>query len=198
MSNTQTTSAPSKAASGKAPPGASTSVDPSKSLDEGFTEVGADRFMFNPNRGCTGKLTGYILNELEMPEIERGNTKQEWKCLLVFTTKPCKAIGRDKEVHDVPAGAEVLIPGTFRVTDTFAKAATHPSQCYEAQIIPLEKIDIGKGQTMWLYKMGVNKNTIKPRSDFGLAGVLSGPATTKALSAGTAEAAGSAGEDIPF
>ncbi len=193
MSN-QTTSQPSKAASGKAPP----AVDASKDLDEGFTEVGADRFMFNPNKGCTGKLTGYLLNELEMPEIERAGQKQEWKCLLIFTTKPCKGIGRDKNVVDVPAGSEVLIPGTFKVEDAFAKAAVSPSGCYEVQIIPLGKTEINKGQTLWLYKMGYKKDSLKPRAEFGPAAALSAPPAAKVLTAGTAETAGAAGEDIPF
>jgi hypothetical protein len=197
MSN-QATPDHGKAASGKgAPPGA-TQAQNQKALEDRFSEVGADRFMFNANKGCTGKLTGYLLNEVEMPEIERGNTKQEWKCLLVLTTAPCKAIGRDKAIHDVPAGAEVLVPGTFKLSDTFEKAALHPTQCYEVQIIPLEKIDIGKGQTMWLYKLGIDKRTIKARSEFGLAGVLAAPSNVKALSAGTAESVGAAGEDTPF
>lgn len=193
MSN-QTTSQPSKAASGKAPP----AVDAQKALDDRFTEVGADRFMFNPNKGCTGKLTGYLLNKIEMPDIERGNTKQEWECFLILTTAPCKGIDREKNVVDVPVGSEVLIPGTFKVEDAFAKAATSSVGCYEVQIVPLGKQDIGKGQTMWLYKMGYDKKSIKPRSEFGPAAALSAPAAAKALTAGTAETAGASGEDIPF
>lgn len=193
MSN-QTTSQPSKAASGKAPP----AVDTQKALDDRFTEVGADRFMFNPNKGCTGKLTGYLLNKIEMPDIERGNTKQEWECFLILTTAPCKGIDREKNVVDVPVGSEVLIPGTFKVEDAFAKAAVSSVGCYEVQIVPLGKQDIGKGQTMWLYKMGYDKKSIKPRSEFGPAAALSAPAAAKALTAGTAETAGASGEDIPF
>jgi hypothetical protein len=193
MSN-QTTSQPSKAASGKAPP----AVDAQKALDDRFTEVGADRFMFNPNKGCTGKLTGYLLNKIEMPDIERGNTKQEWECFLILTTAPCKGIDREKNVVDVPVGSEVLIPGTFKVEDAFAKAAVSSVGCYEVQIVPLGKQDIGKGQTMWLYKMGYDKKSIKPRSEFGPAAALSAPAAAKALTAGTAETAGASGEDIPF
>lgn len=193
MSN-QTTTAPSKVASGKTAPVAESQKD----LDSRFTEVGADRFMFNPNKGCTGKLTGYLLNKVEMPDIERGNTKQEWECFLILTTAPCKGINREKNVVDVPVGSEVLIPGTFKVEDAFAKAAVSTVGCYEVQIVPLGKTDIGKGQTMWLYKMGYDKDSIKPRSNFGPAAELSAPAAVKALSAATAESAGASGEDIPF
>jgi hypothetical protein len=193
MSN-QTTTAPSKAASGKAPP----TVDTQKDLDSRFTEVGADRFMFNPNKGCTGKLTGYLLNKLEMPEIERAGQKQEWECFLILTTAPCKGIGRDKNVVDVPIGSEVLIPGTFKIEDAFAKAAVSTAGCYEVQIIPLGKTEINKGQTLWLYKMGFDKNSLKPRAEFGPAAALSAPTSPKALTAGTAETAGDAGEDTPF
>ena len=121
MSN-QTTSQPSKAASGKAPP----AVDANKDLDEGLPKSAQTGSCSTRTRGAPGSSPGICSNELEMPEIERAGQKQEWKCLLIFTTTPCKGIGRDKNVVDVPAGSEVLIPGTFKVEDAFAKAAVSP------------------------------------------------------------------------
>ena len=153
--------------------------------------------MFNPNQGCTGKLTGYLLNVLEMPEIERGATKQEWKALLILTTAPCKGIGRDKLVTDVPAGAEVLVPGTFKLSGTFNALAVMPNECYECQIVPLGKADIGHGQTLWQYKLGVDKATVKKRADFGVAGMLAPASATKALPA-AGDTVGGSGEDVPF
>jgi hypothetical protein len=197
MSN-QATTDHGKAASSKGAPTAGASATSQKALDDRFTEVGADRFMFNPNKGCTGKLTGYLLNKIEMPEIERAGQTQEWECFLILTTAPCKGIDREKNVVDVPVGSEVLIPGTFKVEDAFAKAAVSASGCYEVQIVPLHKSDIGKGQTMWLYKMGYDKKSLKPRAEFGPAAALSAPAAVKALTAATAESAGASGEDIPF
>ena len=198
MSN-QATTDHGKAASAKgAPPAGAASTALAKALDDRFTEVGADRFMFNPNKGCTGKLTGYLLNKVEMPEIERAGQKQEWECFLVLTTAPAKGIDREKNVVDVPVGSEVLIPGTFKIEDAFAKAAVSAAGCYEVQIVPLHKVDIGHGQTMWLYKMGYDKKSIKPRAEFGPAAALSSPAAVKALAAATAETAGASSEDIPF
>ena len=188
----QPTSTKAPAASGKPPAALAVSVIP-----EGFTEVGTDRFMWNPNKGCDVPLQGYLLNVLEMPVIQRGkDNTQEWKTFLILTTKPTKAIDREKNVVDVPVGSEVLAPATFKLSDTFSKAAVHDVSCFEVFIKANKKIDIGSGQTMWLYSMAVNKNTIKARKDFGLAALL-GPTAPPVLPAG-AETAGADGEAIPF
>ena len=171
-------------------------------LPEGFTEVGADRFMFNPNKGCEGFLQGYLLSKLDMPPIQRGKEEPApWECLLVRTTKPCKGLDRDQKVVEVPAGSDVLTPVTFKIGDSFTNAAADPNYCWEVYIAPLKKTDIGKGgQQMWLYKMGANKSTKKARGDFGVAAILPGAGGVKALPAGAAAAEGAgAGDDaIPF
>jgi len=157
-----------------------------------FKEVGLDRFMFNPNKGCTGSLTGYILNVIDMPPIARGKGPdgqpvfQKWFSFLVETTEPCQAIDREKNIVTVPAGQHVLVPSTFKLYDTFAKAAQDPKVCWEVQITPTKKVDIGKGQTMWLYKLGVDMASTKPRQAFGPNAVLTlTAAATKQLTAGS-------------
>jgi hypothetical protein len=164
-------------------------------LPAGFEEVGLDRFMYNPNKGCTGPLQGYLLGLVAMPPIQRGKEKdgtpimQDWNCLLVRTTAATKGIDREQKVVDVPAGRDVLTPATFRLNDTFERAATDPAFCYEVFVLPQSKIDIGGGQTMWLYKMGANKGTKKARAEFGVAGILPGAAAVKALPQGMSQAA---------
>jgi hypothetical protein len=172
-------------------------------LPEGFTEVGADRFMYNANKGCDGFLQGYLLGLLDMPPIQRGKEPpQAWKCLLVRTTKPCKGIDRDQKVVDVPAGSDVLTPATFKLDDAFSRAAADPLFCWEVFIAPVKKTEIGHGQTMWLYKLGANKATKKARGEFGVAALLPGADTNiKALPQGAAaaESAGAnADENLPF
>jgi hypothetical protein len=172
-------------------------------LPEGFTEVGADRFMYNPNKGCTGSLQGYLLGKLEMPPIQRGKEPPApWECLLVRTTKPCQGIDRDQKVVDVPVGSDVLTPATFKLDDAFSRAAADPAFCWEVFIAPKKKTEIGHGQTMWLYALGANKNTKKARNDFGVAALLPGAdaAGVKALPQGaaTAEGAGAGSDNIPF
>ena len=135
MSN-QTTPSDVKGQKGQAaPPAAAAS-----GMDSRFTEVGADRFMFNPNKGSTGALVGYLINRIEMPDIERGKEKQEWDSLLVKTTRACKGIDRDGKVVDVPVGAEVITPVTFKLNDTFAKAAVHPTKVFEVWIADLTEL----------------------------------------------------------
>jgi hypothetical protein len=159
-------------------------------LPEGFDAVGLDRFMYNPNKGCKGPLRGFLLSVVAMPPMERGKdpkTKepimQDWDCLLVKTTAPTQGIDREGKVVDVPSGREVLTPKTFRLGDTFERAALDPDFCYEVFIAPDKKIDIGSGQTMWLYNMGANKKGT-PRAEFGIVARL-GNSTAKALPAST-------------
>lgn len=168
-------------------------------MDSRFTEVGADRFMFNPNKGCTGQLTGWLLNKEKMPDIQRGKETQEWDAFLVLTTKPSKGLDREGKVVDVPVGSMVLTPATFKLNDVFTKASVHAKLVFEVCIIPKpNKIDIGHGQTMWLYKLGVDKEHPRPREEFGLPALLAPPENARALPAGGAEAAVASGEDIPF
>jgi hypothetical protein len=165
-------------------------------LPEGFDAVGLDRYMYNPNKGCKGALRGHLLAVIAMPPMERGKdpkTKepimQDWDCLLIKTTAECDGIDREQKVVKVSAGREVLTPKTFKLGDTFERAALDPDFCYEVFIAPDKKIDIGSGQTMWLYNMGaVKKGT--PRSEFGISARLATTAT-KALpqSTGAAQAA---------
>ena len=176
-------------------------------LPEGFVEVGADRFMYNPNKDCTGALQGYLLGLVDMPALERGKDRdgnkimQQWQCLLVRTTAACKGIDREQKVVDVKPGSDVLTPATFRLNDTFARAAVDPENCHEVFIAPKKKIDIGHGQTMWLYAMGANPKSVKSRKSFGIAAILPGSTEIKSLPQGsaTAEGAGS-GSDVatPF
>jgi hypothetical protein len=191
---------------GTSSPGPSTPVTKSR-----FKEVGLDRYMFNPNKGCTGSLTGYILNIVDMPPIQRGKDPQtgqpifqKWVSFLVETTEPCQAIDREKNVVTVPKGQHVLVPSTFKLADTFAKASQNPDFCWEVQITPTKKVDIGHGQTMWLYKLGVDMETTRQRKSFGpVAGLALSAANIKQLTGGsdvTTEVPSevTAADDTPF
>jgi hypothetical protein len=175
---------------------------------ERFKKIETDRFMFNPNRGCSGALVGYLINEIPMPPIQRGkNPKtgepimQDWECFVIYTTETCKGIDREGNVIDVAKGKEVLVPATFQLGQHFTRVAGHPKLCWEVIISPKRKIEIGNGQTMWLYDLGANPNGAKERREFGANAILAAPDAPKALPVGqaTAEGAGQAGDDqIPF
>lgn len=184
-----------------APPPAATAA-PAKSR---FTKVGLDRFMFNPNQGCTGVLQGWLLNTVQMPKIARGKgadglpIEQDWSCYLIKTTAPCKGIDREKKLVDVPVGSEVLIPATFKLSDTFARAAVDPKRVFEVQIEAIKKLKINAGQTMWLYDMGVDMDGAKPRETFSLAAQLAATEVRALLAAPAgAEIAEETPLDTPF
>ena len=172
---------------------------------ERFKKIETERYMFNPNKGCTGSLVGYLINLVPMAPIQRGGEVQEWECFVIKTTEACKALDREGNVIDVPAGAEVLTPATHQLTQHFARVSAHPKFCFEVIIEPKGKINIGHGQTMWRYELGVNpdKTSFRERFSFGANAMLGAPELPvnqlPAKGQSTAESAGTAAEDqIPF
>src|ERR1700690_211541 len=167
-----------------------------KGMDR-FTKIETERYMYNPNNGCDTTLIGYLLNMLPMPPMIMGGEEKEWSCFLFRLTETCKVINREGKVIEVPPGSEVLSPATHQLTQYIERVSSRPDLCFEMRVTPKSKLEIGKGQTMWLYDLGINMNG-KPRKSFGPAAMLGGPAQ---LSGGqvTAEQVGGPGADnIPF
>jgi hypothetical protein len=148
-----------------------------KNFRERFQKVETERTMFNPNKGCTGALVGYLINLIPMAPIQRGKEMQEWECFVIKTTEACMSMGRDGQVMSVPPGSEVLTPATHQLTQAFARVASHPKVCAEIMIEPKTKIPIGHGQSMWTYDLGVNtdRTSLRLRSSFGANAMLGSP-----------------------
>ena len=125
----------------------------------------AEKFMFNPNKGCKGALQGHLIGRVEMPPIERsGEPPRKWECFLVRTTHPCRAIGKDSQrVLWVPSYSNVLIPATFKLHFELDELLEDPHYCWEVQIRPKEKVRISPGLFMWTYLIGVNTKSKLPK-----------------------------------
>ena len=85
-----------------------------------------------------------------------------------------------------PWGPRILIPGTFKVERPRSRrpAVSPRSGCYEVEIVPLGKTDIGKGQTMWLetedggYDIGTASSRVRTlvrRSELSAPAAVRGP-----------------------
>jgi hypothetical protein len=160
-----------------------------------FTKIETERYMYNSNQGSTKPLVGYLINIFPMPEI-RG---RDWNAFLVKTTEPTMVINREKQLVEVPPGSEVLIPTTFQLAQHLDKLNKQQSVVFEVSITPKKKIDIGKGQTMWLYEMAVDMKNGKKRALFGPSAMLDTPQMGTAHGQDVAENAGMTGsDDIPF
>jgi hypothetical protein len=171
---------------------------PAKKGEDRFTKIETERYMYNPNKGCDTRLVGYLLNLLPMPPMMMGGEEKDWNCFLFRITEPCKVIDREGKVITVPEGSEVLSPATHQLTQFMERVSSRPDLCFEVRVTPKSKLEIGKGQTMWLYDLGINMGDPKPRKAFGPAAMLGGP---PALTGGqvTAEQVGGPGADnIPF
>jgi hypothetical protein len=144
----------------------------------GFEKIETERYMYNPNEGCDLPLVGYAINLMPMPPISRGVNKatgqvewQDWECFIIRTTRPTKALNREKEPVIVPPGKEVLIPATYTLSQHFTQVSTVPDRCFEVLINPKKKVKIGGGKTMWTWELGWNRNS-QPRGNFGPAALL--------------------------
>lgn len=176
-------------------PAGDPSAKPAQGASERFKKLGEDRYMFNPNKGCSGSLVGFLLALIPMPPIERGKEMKDWDCFVIRTTEPCKALDREGQVIDVEPGRDVLTPATFKLAEVFSRAAMHPKACFEVYIRPTKKIDIGSGQTMWLYELGADPRSFRLRTDIGIAAMLPNPAIPQ-LAQGSATA--ESDSELPF
>jgi hypothetical protein len=162
-----------------------------------FTKIETERYMYNANKECKTPLVGYLLNMLPMPPMMMGGQERDWNCFLFKLTEPCDAINREGKVITVPVGGEVLTPATHQLTQFMERVASRQDLVFDVQVVPKKKLDIGKGQTMWLYDLGINMEG-KPRKSFGPAAMLGGPSQ---ITGGqiTAEQVGEVTSDnIPF
>jgi hypothetical protein len=159
------------------------------------SKIETDRFMFNPNKGSTKPLVGYLINMIPMPEI----AGRDWNAYVIKTTHPTIALNREQQAVKVPVGSEVLIPATYQLTQHLERAACNSKHCFEVYIEPLRKTEVGKGQTMWLYELRVDMTATKARSGFGPAAML-GSGASSGRGQSTAEVVGTsaADDDIPF
>jgi hypothetical protein len=179
------------------PTAASTPTASGANASSRFTKIETERYMYNPNKGCDTPLVGFILNMIAMPPMQMGGQMREWNCFLFKLTEPCKVINREGNVIVAPVGAEVLTPATHQLTQFMERPSTRQDVCFEVQVAPSKKLDIGKGQTMWLYDLGINMNGT-PRKQFGPSAMLGGPSQLSGGQA-AAELAGTVGADnIPF
>lgn len=142
---------------------------------DGFTKIVTQRYMYQAERCKEAKLVGYLLNQIDMPPIERAGVAQPWSAFVIKTTKPTKGVNREDEVVDVEIGAEILIPATVQLTQFLSKAAVNERNVFEVRIIPDKKIDIGKGQTMWQYDLAAKFEQPIPRARFGFAAIVAPP-----------------------
>lgn len=160
-----------------------------------FTKIETERYMYNSNKGSLRPLVGYLLNIFPMPPIR----DREWNAFLVKTTEPTLVINREQQLVEVPAGSEVLAPATFQLAQHLDKLNKQRTAVFEITITPLRKMDIGKGQTMWLYELGVDMKHGKHRGLFGPSAMLESPQMNEARGQDVAETAGmDASSDIPF
>lgn len=173
---------------------ASTAVDPFAADDAAFKEIATQRYMYNADKCKDVPLVGNLLNMLMMPPIERAGILQPWNAFLIRVTRPTKGTDRDKNLVDVAVDSEVLIPATFELTQFLEKAATSEKFVFEVFIKPKQKIDIGGGQSMWLYSLKA-KPEPKARRGFGLAAVLAPPQLPGGTMAGSAGGGGGGATD---
>jgi hypothetical protein len=165
--------------------------------EDRFTKIETERYMYNPNKGCDTPLVGYLLNLLPMPPMVMGGEEKEWSCFLFRLTEPCKVINREGVVITVPEGSEVLSPATHQLTQYIERVSSRPDLCFELRVAPKSKLNIGKGQTMWLYDLAINMNG-KPRKSFGPAAMLGGPPMLTGGQVAAEQAGGPGADNIPF
>jgi len=161
---------------------------------QGWVEVASDRLVYKPEV-CQGKaICGILLARLELPEGPNG---AEWHAYVIRLQKPTLGVDREDHVLEVPAGQEILLPETYRLSD-LAKAAENPAIAWEVWIKPKNQVSIGQGKKMWTYTILVNPRS-KPRTE-DMKFFISGPQAPKQIVAGgqNSGSIGANAPDVPF
>lgn len=161
----------------------------------GWVEVASDRLVYKPE-SCGGRsVRGILLARLELPEGPNG---EPWHAYVIRCTAPTLGVDREDNVQEVPQGAEILLPETYRLAD-LAKAAENLEIAWEVWVKPKAQVSIGQGKKMWTYQILVNKKSAARTADMKF--FVSGTQAPKQLGTGTNAGAGSIGADaadVPF
>lgn len=167
---------------------------PAKDAKDGFVKVETRRYMYNMDRCEKVPLQGYLLNMIEMAEMDG----RPWQAFVLRTTEVTKGVDRFDEIVDVEVGAEVLIPATYELQQYLQRAALHPAAVYEVKLTPDQKIGLDKRRQMWLFDIQTKPRPFR-RSAFGIAGLLGAAAPVRELPQAAANNTSDADfDDIPF
>ena len=121
-------------------------------MGDEFQTIETDRFMYKVDACGNKALVGWLIDKIEMTPIKG----RSWDAFVVRTTEPSLACDREGQVIETVPGQEVLIPATHQLAQFMSRAAAHPSLAFKVYIKPKGKIQIGGGQSMQTYKLGVN------------------------------------------
>lgn len=191
--------ASTKNTGGSAAPAASAPGDVPSALEaappKGWVEAVSDRLVYKPDACHSKAIQGILMARVELPEGPNGDP---WFAYIVRCTQPTLGVDREDKVHEVPAGAEILLPETFRLAD-LKKAAENLAIAWEVWIKPKNQVPLGQGKKMWVYTIAVNPNSKKRTADqaFFLGNNTTGP--NHQLGNGAAgQGVGADAPDAPF
>jgi hypothetical protein len=149
-------------------------------MPDRFKKIETQRFLYSPTKCFGFPVVGWAIGREQMPPLQVGKNQdgspimRDWSAIVIRLTQDTKATNREKELVDVKAGQEVIVPATYQLENFLAATAAHPSRVFEVYINPKEEIEIGKGgQSMWDYELGVSPES-KTLDEFGLMTKLTG------------------------
>jgi hypothetical protein len=153
------TSTKNKGTNGKAEAGAAGAA--TAGAGKGWETVQLDRPIYKPET-CKGKaLVGYLIGLEDMPVGDLGN----WQCYVIRTTQVTFAHGINLEKTDDendeptewPAGTEVLVKRTAKLMPL--QRFLLRDHLIEVTITATKEHKLSGGRTLWLYSVGVNKES---------------------------------------
>jgi hypothetical protein len=129
---------------------------PAAEPSSGWAKVASDRMVYKPEQCHTHPVQGLLLGRQELPG------DPPWAAFIIRLTQPTIAVDRNDKVIAIAAGEEIYLPETNRL-EGLRRAAANPGEVFEVWVKPHEKIKLGGGRELWIYKVQVNKKS-QPRT----------------------------------
>lgn len=108
---------------------------------------GTDTYLYRPEDCDKVAIQGWTVGSATH---EGKGAMPDFTQVAIELTAPCVGLNRKREQQLLKPGQVVVVTTTYAL-QLILRAANHPTREFEVYIKPQEKIDIGDGQTLWLW-----------------------------------------------
>ena len=132
-----------------------------------FTKIVTDRPMYRVDKCGARPLVGKLLFLARMPpaQVTEQQKKQgqtgEWNAFVFLTTEPTLACIGDGAPEEVPAGTEVLLGESAKLTEL--RKYIYADKILEVSVFTTGKSNIGGGKSLRHYDLGADFTNPYPR-----------------------------------
>ncbi len=138
-----------------------------KLIAEGAQELSLERLLWKAELCGQFPVIGYIISINDMPQADRADNP-DWKAFVIRTTHETRGVDRNKNVVQVKAGTEIVVPANYELAVNLARFALDADNMHELGIVARDRTDIGGGKKMWRFRVITTGKTEKRSAAYAL------------------------------